>query len=423
MLTTDSSSVYPSLGVDESLSEQLPDTIRIDRVPHKNPERTLLVARDKIRKFVCKSFLFGNSQPQAGSKRKTSGQPGAGMCEQYLAMRKAMIEWLFSFPDPQCFWLRPAIERLAQIPRKDYPDVVFATGGPWTSLLVGKALAKKFVVPFVADFRDPWTNNPNREFLSASLDRKHRDLERAVCTAAARVIVNTEELRAQFRRDNPALKEKFITITNGFNHEHRDSRSDLTNGKHELSVSKPLIELCHFGSIYGKRDPFPLLLAVKNLFKENRIREGQLQIRFVGDWEQPDDRCESLAKELERHGFLKRDPSVPHELCVQQMPLAQTLLILQPAYPLQVPAKIYEYIAADRPILVIGGEGATSALVERHRLGKCCPNEVSAIKELLLKLVEGQLRIEPPSPVEREKFHYRKLTQKLVGVFDTISKE
>lgn len=421
MLTTVSRSVYPSAGTDESLSKQLPDTIRIDRVPHKNPERTLLLARDKFCGFLCNSLFFGKSQLRAVSSRDTSGEPAAAMCEQYLAMRTAMLERLFSFPDPQCFWLRPAVQRLAQIPRNEFPDVVFATGGPWTSLLVGRALAKNFRVPFVADFRDPWTNNPNREFPSTSLERKHRDLERAVCAAAARVIVNTEELRAQFRLDNPTLKEKFITITNGFDNDHRDSCSGLTNGKHQLSVSRPIIELCHFGSIYGNRNPLPLLLAVENLFKEKRIREGQLRIRFVGEWEQPDDRCESLAKELERHGFLKRDPSVSHELCEQQMTLAQTLLILQPAYPLQVPAKIYEYIAAGRPILVIGGEGATAALVERHQLGKCCPNKVLQIKNLLLCLVEDRVQIGPPKPEEVARFDYRNLTRELAQVFDAIA--
>ena len=222
VLTTDPKSVYPPIGVDESLCRQLPNTVQIDRVSHKNPEPALLLARDKLRRF-CKSVLFGNTQLQGGSKQNSSPEPGTGVLARYIAMRKAMTEWLFSFPDPQCFWLRPAVQRLAQISPKDYPDVVFATGGPWTSLLVGKALAKKFGVPFVADFRDPWTNNPNRKSLSVLLFQKHRELERSVCAAATKVIANTQELGDQFRHENPEVEEKFITITNGFDNQRWES--------------------------------------------------------------------------------------------------------------------------------------------------------------------------------------------------------
>ncbi len=418
VLTTEPKSVYPPIGVDESLCRQLPNTVQIDRVPHKNPEPALLLARDKLWDFLCKSVLFGNRRLRVGSRQNTSEEPG-GIRKQY---RKAMTEWLFSFPDPQCFWLRPAVQRLAQIPSKDYPDVVLATGGPWTSLLIGQTLAKKFGVPFVADFRDPWTNNPNRRPHSDLLFRKHKELEKSVCAAAAKVIANTEKLQAQFRHDNPAAEEKFITITNGFDDERWGSGSDLTNSEHHSSGAgcKPIVELCHFGSVYGNRNPVPLLLAVESLLRENRITKGQLRVRFVGDWEQVNDGRESLAKELEQTGFLKRNPSVSHDECLKQMTQAKILLILQPAYPLQVPAKIYEYIATGRPILVIGGEGATAALVERHQLGLCCPNDVSAIKQILVLLIEGKLQIPLPSQEQSEKFHYRNLTQKLSQILDAV---
>jgi glycosyltransferase involved in cell wall biosynthesis len=422
VLTTDSRSVYPSAGTDESLSKQLPDTIRIDRVPHKNPERPLLLARDKLRGFFCNSLSFGNSQLNLGGSRDTLGEAAAGMRAQYIAMRKAMLEWLFSFPDPQCFWLQPAIQRLSRVPPKECPDVVFATASPWTGLLVGKALAKKFGVPFVADFRDPWTHNPNRKPFSTLLFQKHRKLEKSICAAATKIIANTEELGAQFRRDNPTLEHKFITITNGFDGSCAPS-SELSNKKHRLSnpSSKPFIELCHFGSVYGNRNPLPLLLAVKSLLQDNRIAKSQLRLLFVGDWIIGDEFCDSLAQELERNEVLQRHPSVPHDVCRQQIALAQILLVLQPAYPLQVPAKIYEYLAAGRPIVLIGGEGATAALVERHQLGKCCPNEVSAIRQMLLFLINGKLQIPSPTREQREKFHYRNLTRKLADILDAVT--
>jgi glycosyltransferase involved in cell wall biosynthesis len=418
VLTTEPTSVYPFLGVDENLCAQLPDKMQIDRVPHINPERTLLIARQKFLPPLCALNSFSESEPPSNiNGRDSEGKLG------YRSVRKTLLDWLFAFPDRQRFWLRPALRRLSHLRSHEYPDVVYATGGPWTSLLVGKALARKFGVPFVADFRDPWTHNPNKETLSPFLFRRSLELERSICAAAARVIVNTDELRAQFVRDNPDLQEKFTTITNGFDHDGYELSSAFKD-EHHIEWGQPGklgLEICHFGSIYGNRAPSALFLAVRELFEVNQIQKGELRIRLVGDWVVEDKRCESLAQELEKNGFLQRDPPLPHDHCLRQMSSAQILLILQPAYPLQVPAKIYEYIAAGRPILVIGGEGATVALVERHRLGKCCPNEASAIKELLLLLVTGRLRIEPPRPEERETFHYNNITKKLAQVFDAVS--
>jgi hypothetical protein len=183
------------------------------------------------------------------------------------------------------------------------------------------------------------------------------------------------------------------------------------------------LELCHFGTVYGKRNPLPLLQAIKELSEENRIEPGQLRVRFVGAWECMDDPCEALAQELEKQGVIQREPPVPHETCLQQMALAKILLILQPAYPLQIPGKIYEYIATGRPLLVIGGEGATARLVEQHRLGRCCSNQVLEIKELLWRLITGQTRIEPPQPADTARFDYPILAGELACVLDAICAE
>jgi hypothetical protein len=423
VLTAEPTSVYPIVGMDESLCDGLPSNVRIDRVPDQNPVESLLCVRNKLRELIGNIRLVDETGVGIGKGQGAEKRSGF-FAARYGASKKTMLEWLFSFPDPQCFWLRPAVQRLAQISPKDYPDVVLATGGPWTSLLVGKALAKKFGVPFIADFRDPWTSNPNRKPLSALLFRKHKELEKSVCAAASKVIANTQELGDQFRHDNPELEEKFITITNGFDSPRCESRWSLTANPFHESPNPPsrlALELCHFGTIYGNRSPLALFMAIKSLFEESRITKDQLQIRLVGDWLVQDDRCETLAQKLERTGFLRREPALSHANCLRQMALAQILLILQPEYPLQVPAKIYEYIATGRPILVIGGEGATAALVGRHQLGICCLNDLSAIRQMLLLLLNGNLQIPCPTQEQREKFHYRNLTRKLADILDVVS--
>lgn len=421
VLTTDAASVYPSMGVDESLCDQLPNSIQIYRVPSKNPEQRLLQVRNRFREVMSTFIPSAGHQELTGVNGHASQRAQVGFRQRYLNLKNLVLDWLFSFPDPQCFWLRPAVQWLSRIPIDEYPDVVFATGGPWTALLVGQALARRFRVPFVADFRDPWTCNPYLEVRSPFLFHKAAQLERSVYKTAACVIANTAELCSKLRTDHSDLEKKFITITNGFDadtYNLADNGRNARQGVH--TVSNPVIELCHFGTVYGNRNPASLLQAVKELIDQNRIGRNQLRIRFVGAWEVKDASCEDLARDLEQLGIIRREAPVPHDECARQMMAAEILLILQPASPLQIPAKIYEYIATGRPLLVIGGEGATAQLVNKHRLGICCPNQTSEIKILIQSLVTGQTRIVPPRQEERERFAYRTLAGDLASVLDSV---
>jgi glycosyltransferase involved in cell wall biosynthesis len=419
VLTTDPKSVYPYMGVDESLCDQVPKSIQIDRVPHKNPEQTLLRVRNRFRGAMTRLLSSGGTQLLANVNGHPLDGAQVGFRKQYLNLKNILLDWLFSFPDPQCFWLQPAVHWFSRIPRNEQPDVVFATGSPWTGLLVGKALAQRFQVPFVADFRDPWTGNV--EIRSPFLFRRALRLERSIYEAATCVIVNTDECRTKLVAEHSDLEKKFVTITNGFDSETYNPVINGRKNQEAMSASAvPVLELCHFGTVYRQRNPFTLLQAIKELVDKNRIRSDQLRLRFVGAWEITDPSCEKLTRDLEQRQIVQRVPPVPHDECVRRMMAAGILLILQPAFPLQIPGKIYEYIATGRPLLILGGEGATVQLVERHNLGICCPNKVEGIKTLLHRLITGQMCISPPRKQEQARFEYRTLAGDLASVLDAV---
>src|SRR2546425_8795289 len=286
VLTTLPRSVDPPLEVDEELCARFPRNLHVERVPHANPIRSLL----RMKELICSALGTRREHPLAETARNGTGPHSVG---SRLALG---LERLFQFPDPHRFWLRPAIQRGSRLVRREHPDVVLATGGPWTSLLAGRALARRFSIPLVVDFRDPWTRNPYpRSTMTTDLMRKARQLERMVCHAAGRIITNTPELRDQFVRDYPDLAERFVTITNGFDAELVEARQGTTTLGSGL-------EVCHFGAVYGKRSPAPLLRAVKALFDEGTIRPGQLCLRFVGPWEIREESSNVLAQALENRG-------------------------------------------------------------------------------------------------------------------------
>jgi hypothetical protein len=410
--------------VDENLCLHLPRRMQIDRVPDGNPLKIITRTRNQVRAKLRGLLKPGGIELRAGDHPAKQAQ--ASLRGRLSTLKEAVLERLFLFPDSRGFWMKPAVVKLSRLPASERPDVVFATASPWTSLLVGKALARRFGVPFIADFRDPWTNNPYDRPLSPRLSGKAKQLERAVCDAAALVVTNTPELRRMFMTEYPDLAGKFITITNGFD----SGTSELAeNSFQERDPSQPSpqnargLELCHFGSVYGNRNPVALFQALKELVAENRIQRGRLRVRFVGDWLVTDERCEALAHALEEQAVLRREPLVPYETYLRQMTLAQVLLILQPASPLQIPGKIYEYIFAGRPLLVIGGEGATGSLVRRYRLGMCCANEVADIKRILWWMLQGKMSIDPPQAAVRARFEYSKLTGELAAALDAVCKD
>jgi len=428
VLTTTPASVNPPQQVDLSLCNMLPWGLKIDTVPHPNPFETIIGVRNRLYEQVHQMFRSRNRQMASlmVSNANLSDDRNGTPYGRVSALKELVVDWIFAFPDKQCFWFGPAVRSLSEIPRDHYPDIVFATGNPWTSFLVGKRLAERFGVPFIADFRDPWTGHPPYGlFRSPILTQKARQLERAVCTAASRVVVNTEELRHKFCIDYPELEQKCIAITNGYDSDALVSTS--TSAGHDENQMSPedksYIVVSHFGTVYGSRNPLPLFQAITELLEANLIQPHQLRVRFVGLWEVADDRCEALVHALEKRGVARREPPLPREKYLEQMAQSNLLLVLQADFPLQIPAKLYEYVASGRPILVIGKEGATANLVNRHRLGRCCPNDVSPIKELLGSLIQGHTRIKSSPQTEITQFHYRVLTGKLASVLDQVCAE
>ena len=418
VLATDHGSALPPQPFDNKLLDRVPQDVEVIRVPHPNPVGRLLWLRERFVQLLARGRTLSSAMPVGSAIcLPVSGKKPKSPVKASL---RFMSDAILEFPDPQCHWYRPAVRALAKMSTPQRPDVIWATGGPWTSLLVGKQLAREFNVPFVADFRDPWIGG--FEFFSSKILRKKaRGLERGVCAAAACVILNTEELRLRFCAEYPEWQHKFVTITNGYADELRsvsprqDDRAEQERGT--------TLELCHFGTVYGNRSPIALFRAIQELRAEGMVNASRLRLRFVGAWDVGDPDCLQLAKALEGSGILRLVPPVPHQECLKEMARSDILLILQPDYPLQVPAKMYEYIVAGRPLLVIGGEGATANLVQRHRLGRCCPNTVEEIKRMLTSILSSDSALHAPTPADIEQFSYHALSGRLANLFDRVCEE
>ena len=410
MLTTTPESVYPRHPVDHRLAEKVPAAVRVHQVGYQDPLLRLLSLRERALRLVGLRTSVHNAH-EADGNASPSHRPRS-------FVKDTLLEWTCAFPDSQISWFSSAVRHGTAQGRHAVPDAVVATGGPWTSFLVGRTLAKRFDRPLIVDYRDPWTCNPFYSFTAKFLTRKARHLERAICLEASRIITNTDELRERLCIEYPEIKHKSLMIPNGFDPE----TIALSTGKATVSkvVNAQGYELCHFGSVYGKRTPRVLLQGILELEREIALTPEQLRLRFVGTWESTDQDCNRLAVLLESRGFLRREPPVSHEDCLHQMKDAHVLLVVQPESPLQVPGKIYEYIAMGRPLLLIGGEGATANLVQHYHLGASCPNSIEDVKRLFRAIVEGTQTIPSPDQAQVKRFDYRSLTGELAAILDAV---
>lgn len=426
VLTTLSQHAYPPHQIDEELAAKFPGHLKIERVPYSNPLHRMIALRDGLRRSLSHYRASEKVARDTRSSAHVSGRAASYTQTRRSVLKDLFLDWVFAFPDPQRSWFRPAVRRFASLRREDFPDAVVATGGPWTSFLIGRSLARRFNVPLILDYRDPWTSNPYSSFTSSLLNNRARQAEQAFCSSAARIITNTEELRQQLCADYPEILHKCVTIPNGFDREALGINNDQ-NSPSVLRGSnlarKEGYELSHFGTVYGKRTPLELFRAVWELYQDRILTPAQFRMRFVGAWEVTEEICETMASNLEKQGFLRREPPVTHQRCIREMNQADILLVLQPDSPLQIPQKIYEYLAVGCPLLLIGGQGATANLLARHQLNMGCPNNTASIKRLVQQLVGGELRLNSLSAGSLERFEYRTLTGKLAAQLDAVCGE
>lgn len=408
VLSTDYGDAHPPISLDPSLENLISPALRVDRLSHINMLKVLLEFRDKLRgRAVGHS---GNQTATGKDDRKANNAPSL-----LSRLKTRILNRLFLVPDHQKPWINAVIKYVDGLPLDERPDIVYATGNPWSALLAGQKVAKRLNIPFVADFRDPWASNP-KPAASAELDRWAHKLERQIIESADHIVANTEELKQQFVKDYSGVNGKVSAITNAYN----DNLMSVLSGFPASVEHEAHLELCHFGSVYELRKPATLLRVLDELVQQGKIKCGDIKIRFIGNWIVEDGACNRMADKLEAIGLISREPPLAHEAYLKAMMKSQYLLILQQAFPLQIPGKLYEYIATGRPLVVIGGEGATANLINRYGLGFACSDKDAELRETLLKMIVGDIKVAAPDSQTVDLFSYANATKRLALVFDRV---
>jgi glycosyltransferase involved in cell wall biosynthesis len=276
---------------------------------------------------------------------------------------------LWSFPDLQVGWLPHAVSAGASLIKGWRPDVIYASGPPHTALVVAHILSRRYGIPWVAELRDLWVDNPYhsssgiRKFLMARLERR-------VLSSAKGFVVPTNGLKE-------ILRSKYQTPTavvlNGF-----DPYDFLEEVKPPVASEK--VTIVHMGSTYGtRRDPSPLFEALNLLGPDAE----KVKVKFYGEYLEA---VSDLARRLEVEDFVEFHNPVSHKESLKIQQEADVLFLLvwdNPAEKDHCPGKLFEYIGSRRPILMRGYAHCVAAdLITQHNLG-VVKNDSHEIKEQL----------------------------------------
>ena len=318
-----------------------------------------------------------------------------GQARRWGKHLKKWVQDHILIPDEKVGWVPFAARLGARRLREGGISAILTSGPPLSGHLAGVPLRRRFPVAWLADFRDPWTLNPYQTQHSGIRLRIEQKMESAVFRTCDAILANTETAGGLLTSHFPQHSAKVTVLGNGF---------DPTEFPSIPSLHNPRMVLTHSGNFYQERSPLPLLAAVDRLLRSRPELRRELLIRFVGGMDPINrQRIEEACCESPLRDVLAIEPFVSYSENRDRIASSDALLLITDPGEggrLQVPAKLFEYMAASRPILAIVPPGAAADIVRRTRTGAVVePADVESIQFALLdhlqRFRQGSLRVEP----------------------------
>ncbi|CAN5171570.1 glycosyltransferase [soil metagenome] len=282
----------------------------------------------------------------------STGSEKQGLARKLVGFYRA----LFAIPDGQLGWRRPALRAARTLVKNWRPDMIVSSALPFTCHVVARKLARELDVPWIAEFRDLFAENPYndvarwRAWLNGVIER-HTMKDASGCTTVSQPLADA--LVAAHGRPT-------AVILNGFD------AADVVPGIVPPRGPRPL-RILYTGIIYpGRRDPRPLFAAIAKLGEHGK----QIVVDFYG---QDMRGVAAMAAEAGVSAQVRIFSPVSYQKALRLQQEADILLLLlwdDPREKGVFTGKIFEYAGAGRPILSIGAEaGVAAELIRERKLG------------------------------------------------------
>jgi len=349
-----------------------------------------------------------------GQKGEDKIQTGF-LTEKRKPKRKEKISvWIrgnLFIPDARKFWIAPSVKYLITYLKKNPVDIIISTGPPHSMHLIAKGLKKKLNIPWLADFRDPWTNIDFYEDLKLTrwADKKHKKQEQSVIKEADSLIVVGSTLKNEYQ--NLGAKNVSV-ITNGYDQaDYMDS---------DVCLDKKF-SIMHAGTITYSRNPKEFWLVLSELVTEHQDFAEDLEIKLIGKIDM------SVNENIARLGlekFVVKTNYLSHKEATREQKKSHVLFLpINNTHNAKgiITGKLFEYLAAGRPVLAIGPvDGDAAEIINDTKAGMISGfGDNNRLKNNILALYHdyknGRLQI---NAGDISKFSRKNLTEELVKLLN-----
>jgi len=293
-------------------------------------------------------------------------------------------------PDPYRPWTSAALRAGTALGRRINADVVIASGPPWTGVRVGHRIARRLGVPFISDFRDPWSSGSGATW-RADTEWAQRRVERWEATVlrdSSLVCFNSPRVASTAAAITP-LGDRVRVILNGSDVPRQKSPSVVPN-------TSPL-RLRHIGSLYHGRSVVPLVRALDQLIAAGDLAPEEILLELIGDMEP----SAGYAGIGDTKVPLHFSPHVPFTEVAKRMGEPCVLVMVQTElYANQIPTKLFDYLCTGNTVLVLAPRSSAGWDVA-SQFPRCLHIDLEVtqrnreiIRELIAAWRRGELRQE-----------------------------
>lgn len=369
-------------GLDYESLEEIRDRCELHRAPLIDLTRPLFALRDWLRRRRNRRQL---AAVQADATPR-------GLPRRILA--------LFFFPDPVILWYLPALVKGYKLVKAGRIDLILSSSPPFTSHLIARTLSRLTRKPLVVDLRDLWMDNPFVQSPTELHRRIGRCLEQKVLDSADYLVCATTALKEVLARVyGEKIERKSVVIFNGF---------DPADFAEPVDEDEQSFTIVHGGSVLlaSGRDHSPLTKGFLTAAQADKEFARMARLLYFGFLDGPNlsnlERLKTSSEEGERIKYLGH---IPHRQAIETIRRAKVLVFIagreidSAANVLKadtethsVAAKLFEYLACEKPVLLIGDSCPTVDLALKCGVGFWCQERTAeAVAEKLLELFQRSM--------------------------------
>lgn len=391
------------LAVDHSLEAEIPEDTEVIKTHITEPY-------ELYKKFLKRS---------GHSKEAVEVNPVNAQNKSFAQKVAMWVRGNLFRPDPRCLWIIPSVRFLKKYLKEHPVDLIVSTGPPQSMHLICRKLARETGLPWIADFRDPWTKIFYFKHLSMTkaTERWHRRMEKKVLGDATAIVAVSPLVQQEFQAMTQTPVE---LITNGYD------ECDFPDGMDKDALGGPEKDfvIAHTGLFAADGNPTVLWEVLAEKCGNDPDFRKLLKIKLIGKTDR------QITASIESAGLGENLADMgyqPHSVAVEEQRKASLLILplrKEPEYKAVLPGKLFEYLASWRPVLGIGQpDGAMSMILKKTKTGVVIDWNDKASMARFIDLcwtnhLKGELTVED---ADISGFTRRNLTRRMAELFNRVT--